>query len=116
MLCSGTKHLYTLVITLLMCTQDEMVAVNAFRHLKLQSVPWYKERLLKNISIGSLSVLCLLRTLVFALISARDEYLLANVLAALSNLSSHIENIHPYAAQRYAQNPSFFLSLFDVWT
>lgn len=108
--CNGTKHLYTLVITLLMCTQDEAFVANSFRSLKLPTVSWYKERLLKNISIGSLSILCLLRTLVFALINIRDEYLLANVLAALSNLSSQIEHIHPYAAQRCVSLPRYLVS------
>uniref|UniRef100_A0A7S2WV06 Dymeclin n=1 Tax=Rhizochromulina marina TaxID=1034831 RepID=A0A7S2WV06_9STRA len=81
-------------------SQDDGFNVTAFQHLFLPSVPWYQERYMKQVSLGSLMLLCVLRTLVFNLAKLNDLYLLDTFLAVISNMSPHMESIHPYASQR----------------
>lgn len=50
-----------LLIVILILSQDRSFAANVHK-MTLPSVPWYKERLLHNTSLGSLLVLILLRT------------------------------------------------------
>lgn len=55
---------------------------------------------MRNVSLGSLTVLCVLRVLVYNLAKLSDMFLLDNCLAILSNLAPHVEGLHPYACQR----------------
>jgi len=96
----SVSSLYVGVIVLLTFTQDEGFGATAFQHLVLPAVPWYKERYLKDVSLGSLVVLCSLRCLVHTLSALADFYLVETVLASLGNLAPHSESLHPYAAQR----------------
>lgn len=63
-------------------------------------MPWYKERHLTNISLGSLIILCVLRVVVYNLYRAKDPYLLSNCSAILLNLAPQAERIHEYTALR----------------
>ena len=101
-----THQTYMLLIIVLALSQDE--AFNKCIHaLNMTTVPWFTERVLTNISLGGLLVLVLVRTVQFNLSKMRDVYLHTNCLAALANMSSHFQNLHPYAAQR-------LLSLLDL--
>ena len=53
-------------------------------------MPWYKERHLTNISLGSLVLLCVLRVVVYNINRARDSYLLSNCSAILLNLAAQV--------------------------
>jgi hypothetical protein len=63
-------------------------------------VPFYKERHLSNISLGSLVILCMLRVLTYNVSRARDAYLLSNCSAVLLNLAGQAEKVHEYTALR----------------
>jgi len=66
----------------------------------LDEIAWYKERLLRDISLGSLLVVMLVRTTQTALSKLRGSYLPVHCLAALGNMSMYLESLHPYAAYR----------------
>lgn len=94
------RQLYVLVIVLLILTQDAAFNMGIFRRIIIPTVPWYKERHLTNISLGSLVILCVLRVMVYNLNKARDMYLLSNCSAILLNLAAQAEHVHEYAAVR----------------
>ncbi len=96
------SQLYVIMILLLIFSQDTSFGPDSFRRSNIPVVTWYKERNLKNISLGSLIVLSLLRCISFNLNRMQDPFLLSNCCAVLLNLSPHIVNIHSYAAMRLA--------------
>jgi hypothetical protein len=90
--------LYILLIVLLMLSQMEgyMTALHA---VAVPSVPWFRERLLNSISLGSLLAVHLTRTALHNLSSGGDAYVATNCLAALANMGSTIKRLHPHAAR-----------------
>lgn len=96
------SHVYMLLIVLLILSQDRSFAQNIHR-MQIPHVAWYKERLLHNISLGSLLVIILLRTAQYNLSKMHDVYLQTNTLAALANLAPHMSGLSGYAAQRMIQ-------------
>ncbi|KAL2598642.1 hypothetical protein AAZX31_10G003100 [Glycine max] len=75
--------------------------------LILPTVPWYKERLLYQSSLGSLMVIILIRTIQYNLSKLRDVYLHTTCLATLANMAPHVHRLSAYASQR-------LVSLFDM--
>lgn len=96
------SQLYVIIILLLLFTQDPSFGADAFRRVMVTSVPWYKERYLKDISLGSVLILSLLRCLSFVLNRQNDAFLLSNCCAILMNLSSSVVDLHDYAGMRLA--------------
>ncbi|GKY92668.1 hypothetical protein MPSEU_000236800 [Mayamaea pseudoterrestris] len=96
------SHLYVIIILLLLFSQDLSFGSDAFRRVMVANVNWYKERNIKDINLGSVLVLCLLRSLTFNLNRLHDGFLLSNACAILMNLSSSISDLHEYAAMRLA--------------
>eukprot|EP00116_Pleurobrachia_bachei_P007293 sb/3467555/ len=97
--CHSTHHLYMVLILLLILTHDD--AFSSYVHDQiLPSVPWYKERVLTDISAGGLLILIILRTIQANMTKLRDRYLHTNCLAALANLSSKFHSFHPYVAEK----------------
>ncbi|KAM6545507.1 hypothetical protein CsatB_026243 [Cannabis sativa] len=102
----SSNQIYMLLIILLMLSQDS--SFNASIHkLILLSVPWYKERLLHQTSLGSLMVIILIRTVQYNLSKLRDVYLHTTCLATLANMAPHVHRLSSYASQR-------LVSLFDM--
>jgi Dyggve-Melchior-Clausen syndrome protein len=98
----SASQLYCIVILLLLFSQDPSFGSDAFRRTMVPSVPWYKERYLKDISLGSVVILALLRSLTFNLNRLHDLFLLSNCCAVLMNLSHSVVDLHEYAAMRLA--------------
>ncbi|KAH1227045.1 Dymeclin [Glycine max] len=99
-------QIYMLLIILLILSQD--TSFNAGIHkLILPTVPWYKERLLHQSSLGSLMVIILIRTIQYNLSKLRDVYLHTTCLATLANMAPHVHRLSAYASQR-------LVSLFDM--
>jgi hypothetical protein len=94
------SQLYVILILLLLFSQDASFGPDAFRRNIVSAVPWYKERNLKDINLGSLLLLTLLRSITFNLSKLHDAFLLSNCCAVLMNLSHNIVNLHEYAAIR----------------
>lgn len=94
------SQLYVIIILLLLFSQDPSFGPDAFRRVIVPRVPWYKERHMKDVSLGSVLLLCLLRSLTFNLNRIRDAFLLNNCCAVLMNLSPAVSDLHEYAAMR----------------
>lgn len=98
---ASSGNAYLLVIVVLILTQD--AAFHAAAHAAVvPTVPWYRERVLRRVSCGSLLVLVLCRCVAGALGAAEggDVYLHTNCLAALANSAPHLAGLAPAAAQR----------------
>ncbi|XP_077478314.1 dymeclin isoform X2 [Stigmatopora argus] len=95
----NSHHVYMALIILLILTEDD--AFNRSVHeVVLKNVTWYSERSLTDISLGSLLILVVIRTIQFNMTRTRDKYLHTNCLAALANMSAQFRCLHQYAAQR----------------
>ena len=94
------SQLYVTIILLLLFSQDPSFGADAFRRVMVPVVPWYKERNLKDISLGSVLLLTLLRCLSFVLYRQPDAFLLSNCCAVLMNISSSVQDLHDWAAMR----------------
>ncbi|KAK4811247.1 hypothetical protein QYF61_022144, partial [Mycteria americana] len=70
------------------------------RDMILKNITWYAERVLTEISLGSLLILVVIRTIQYNMTRTRDKYLHTNCLAALANMSAQFRSLHQYAAQR----------------
>jgi len=86
----------------LLFSQDASFGPDAFRRVKVSNIVWYKERNLRDINLGSVLLLTLLRCITFNLNRLHDAFLLSNCCAVLMNLSPNIVNLHEYAAMRLA--------------
>mmetsp|Transcript_59853 Transcript_59853/g.141599 ORF Transcript_59853/g.141599 Transcript_59853/m.141599 type:complete len:611 (-) Transcript_59853:827-2659(-) len=91
-------HVYMLLILVLIFTQDAAFCANLHIHI-LPAVPWFQERTLHNMSVGSLLVVIFVRT-IQSHFQLKDVYMQTNCLAALANTAPHFRNLHSYAAQR----------------
>ena len=96
------SQLYVIMILLLLFSQDSSFGRDAFRRINVLRVPWYKERNLRNINLGSVILLTLLRSLMFNLQRLQDAFLLSNCCAVLQNMSPPVVDLHEYAAMRLA--------------
>ncbi|MBN3322130.1 DYM protein, partial [Atractosteus spatula] len=95
----NSHHVYMALIILLILTEDD--AFNRSIHeVILKNITWYTERTLSEISLGSLLILVVIRTIQFNMTRTRDKYLHTNCLAALANMSAQFRCLHQYAAQR----------------
>ena len=92
------NQLYMLLIAILMLSQDEGF-IAAAQSTALPSVPWYKERILHDISLGSLLVIVMVHVVKFNLASLHDFYVHQNCLAALGNMAPGFKHLHPHAAR-----------------
>uniref|UniRef100_A0A8C4X8E1 Dymeclin n=1 Tax=Erpetoichthys calabaricus TaxID=27687 RepID=A0A8C4X8E1_ERPCA len=100
----NSHHVYMSLIILLILTEDD--AFNRSIHeVILKNITWYTERALTEISLGSLLILVVIRTIQFNMTRTRDKYLHTNCLAALANMSAQFRCLHQYAAQRIIRGP-----------
>ena len=72
------SQLYVIVILLLLLSQDSSFGREVFRRITVDAIPWYKERNLKNVNLGSVIILTFLRSLLFNLNRLSDDFLLNN--------------------------------------
>ncbi|GMH60070.1 hypothetical protein TrLO_g2222 [Triparma laevis f. longispina] len=91
---------YVIIIILLKLSSEYSFPSDLFNRIKLENVPWYLERSLKNINLGSLLILVLLRLITCNLNRWNDVYLLENTVAVMLNLRKSIKNLHPYTCER----------------
>eukprot|EP00741_Cyanophora_paradoxa_P002013 tig00000525_g1952.t1 len=93
------NQIYMLLIVLLILSQDASFS-SSVHLVEIAAVPWFKDRILTQVSLGSLCVIILVRTIQYNLTKLKDTYLHTNCLATLANMSPHFNNLHSYAAQR----------------
>ncbi|XP_062867102.1 dymeclin [Trichomycterus rosablanca] len=95
----NSHHVYMALIILLILTEDDTFN-RSIHEVILKNITWYTERALTEISLGSLLILVVIRTIQFNMTRTRDKYLHTNCLAALANMSAQFRCLHQYAAQR----------------
>ncbi|XP_062340680.1 dymeclin isoform X1 [Osmerus eperlanus] len=95
----NSHHVYMALIILLILTEDDTFN-RSIHEVVLKNITWYTERTLTEISLGSLLILVVIRTIQFNMTRTRDKYLHTNCLAALANMSAQFRCLHQYAAQR----------------
>ncbi|XP_048875689.1 dymeclin isoform X2 [Brienomyrus brachyistius] len=95
----NSHHVYMALIVLLILTEDDTFN-RSIHEVMLKNITWYTERSLTEISLGSLLILVVIRTIQFNMTRTRDKYLHTNCLAALANMSAQFRCLHQYAAQR----------------
>ncbi|KAI1904823.1 hypothetical protein AGOR_G00009640 [Albula goreensis] len=95
----NSHHVYMALIILLILTEDDTFN-RSIHEVVLKNITWYTERSLTEISLGSLLILVVIRTIQFNMTRTRDKYLHTNCLAALANMSAQFRCLHQYAAQR----------------
>ncbi|XP_034048148.1 dymeclin isoform X1 [Thalassophryne amazonica] len=95
----NSHHVYMALIILLILTEDDTFN-RSIHEVILKNISWYSERSLTEISLGSLLILVVIRTIQFNMTRTRDKYLHTNCLAALANMSAQFRCLHQYAAQR----------------
>lgn len=96
------SQLYVILILLLIFSQDQSFAPDAFRRVVVPRVLWYRERQLRDVNLGSVLLLTTLRAITFNLHRLKDPFLLSNCCAVLLNISPHVCGLHSYAAMRLA--------------
>ncbi|XP_077139558.1 dymeclin isoform X2 [Ranitomeya variabilis] len=95
----NSHHVYMSLIILLILTEDDGFN-QSIHEVILKNITWYSERVLTEISLGSLLILVVIRTIQYNMTRTRDKYLHTNCLAALANMSAQFRSLHQYAAQR----------------
>ncbi|XP_019842308.2 dymeclin isoform X4 [Bos indicus] len=95
----NSHHVYMALIILLILTEDDGFN-RSIHEVMLKNITWYSERVLTEISLGSLLILVVIRTIQYNMTRTRDKYLHTNCLAALANMSAQFRSLHQYAAQR----------------
>ncbi|CAE1315788.1 DYM [Acanthosepion pharaonis] len=95
----NSHHIYMALIILLILSEDDLFN-KAIHDIVIKTVAWFKERTINEITLGGLLILVVIRTIQYNMTRMRDKYLHTNCLAALANMSSHFNNLHPYVAQR----------------
>ncbi|KAL7975994.1 hypothetical protein Chor_011762 [Crotalus horridus] len=95
----NSHHVYMALIILLILTEDDGFN-QSIHEIILKNITWYSERVLTEISLGSLLILVVIRTIQYNMTRTRDKYLHTNCLAALANMSAQFRSLHQYAAQR----------------
>ncbi|CAG8462321.1 5148_t:CDS:10 [Paraglomus occultum] len=105
-------QVYICLAILLIFSEDNVFNENIQKVLCQQQIPyqsWLTERLLKQISLGGLVYLVLIRMIQLNLTSHRDLYIHTHCIAILANIASTVTDIQPYVAQR-------IVNLFDIVT
>ena len=91
---------YVLLVILLLLSQDGKYCANLHApESAVAAVHWFKDRVLTHLSIGSLVVVVVIRTLQSNL-RHEDWYIVTNCLAVLCNMAPHMSGLHGFAAQR----------------
>ena len=96
---NSLHHVYMITIIILMISQDNGFCTCIHTQI-INSVPWYKEKKLVGITLGSLLVLSLMNLLVTNLTHLRDQYIHSNCSAILANIASKIQNLHNIPSQK----------------
>ncbi|ORX39475.1 hypothetical protein BCR32DRAFT_288534 [Anaeromyces robustus] len=93
------NKIYTLLITLLIMSQDE-IYTETLQRIEINNPSWFMDNNLKIISLSNFTLLILFKVIQINLGKYKDIYLHSNCLAILTNLAIKMDNIHYYSAQK----------------
>lgn len=97
----NSSEMYMSVVCVVILSQEKALCRRIHSELILPRVNWYAERVLTNISLGSLLILVLLRLIQKNITQLQDPYLHTNTIAALSNIVSFAEGLHQHTAEKW---------------
>lgn len=95
----GSHHVYMVLIIFLLLSEEASFSESIHR-ITVHGVPWFKDRVLTEVSLGSFLMLIIIRSFQYNTFRVRDKFLHTNLFATMGNLSNHTSNLHPYACQR----------------
>lgn len=95
----GSHHVYMVLIIFIILSEEPKFN-EAIHKKQIYGVPWYKDRILSEISLGSLTVLILIKSFQYNTFKIKDKFLHTNLFATLANLSNYFHQLHPYVCQR----------------
>lgn len=95
----GSHHVY-MVLIIFVILSEEVLFNQAIQKIILRNIPWYKDRIFSEISLGSFTALILIRSFQYNTFRLKDKFLHTNLFATLANLSNHFHQLHPYVCQR----------------
>lgn len=95
----GSHHVYMVLIIFIILSEEPLFN-SAIHQIVVHTVPWYKDRILTDITLGSLTTLIMIRSFQFNTFRIRDKFLHTNMFATLANLSNYFRSLHPYVCQR----------------
>lgn len=98
----GSHHVYMVLIIFIILSEQAQFN-QAIHKIIVKDVPWYKDRLINEITLGSLTTLILIRSFQYNTIRVKDKFLHSNLFATIANLSDHFQNLHPYVCQRLVE-------------
>lgn len=95
----GSHAIYLIVILFVILSEEESFS-RSIHMIQLNGVPWFTDRILNDISLGSFTTLIMIRSFQYNTFRVRDTFLHTNLFATLGNLSNHFTNLHPYVCVR----------------
>lgn len=95
----GSHHVYMVLIIFIIMSEEASFNETLYK-ITVRNVPWYHDRILSEISLGSLTTLIMIRSFQFNTFRIKDRFLHTNLFATLANLSNHFMELHPYVCQR----------------
>lgn len=95
----GSHQVY-MVLIIFIIMSEEAAFNEALHKIQIRGVPWYTDRILGEISLGSLTTLIMIRSFQFNTFRIKDRFLHTNLFATMANLSNHFTDLHPYVCQR----------------
>jgi hypothetical protein len=93
-------ELYTILVTLLMLSQDTHYVEAMFATPLGRPLEWYGDRTLRDTSAGDVWTVVLVRLLQLNMTSARDKFVNDMGLASLSNMAAHMVHLSAFTSQR----------------
>eukprot|EP01105_Mastigella_eilhardi_P017274 TRINITY_DN3973_c0_g1_i1.p1 TRINITY_DN3973_c0_g1~~TRINITY_DN3973_c0_g1_i1.p1 ORF type:complete len:761 (-),score=198.74 TRINITY_DN3973_c0_g1_i1:63-2345(-) len=93
----SSQKVYMILVIILILSHDASFN-NNLHQIWLTGVPWYREQYLREISVGGLVVVVLVRAIQQNLRRMRDLYLHTNCLAVLANMAPHFVGLPSYPA------------------
>ncbi|CEF60402.1 Dymeclin [Strongyloides ratti] len=95
-----SHHIYLSLINILILTEDDFFG-KIIHETIIKDINWYlPSKHIREISLGGLIALVIMKVIHMNTIKTRDRYLHTNCLAALANISSNFKNLDPYVCHK----------------
>eukprot|EP00472_Partenskyella_glossopodia_P013644 CAMPEP_0197515824 /NCGR_PEP_ID=MMETSP1318-20131121/823_1 /TAXON_ID=552666 /ORGANISM="Partenskyella glossopodia, Strain RCC365" /LENGTH=730 /DNA_ID=CAMNT_0043064287 /DNA_START=338 /DNA_END=2527 /DNA_ORIENTATION=- len=91
------NRVYMGLIVLVILTSDKSFCDTLHNRLLIPSADWFKDHHLKDISLGSLTMIVLMRAMRENLYNHRDLSSFTNMIGILANMAPHAHALHPLA-------------------
>ncbi|KRY55374.1 Dymeclin [Trichinella britovi] len=96
----GSQHLYLALIVIVILSEDDFFCKIIHETPAKGAEEWFVERSVRDLTLGGLAVLILVKIIQKNLFVYRDRYLQTNCLAALANMSSNFKELPSSVCQK----------------